>query len=62
MILDPDSLEKLDQLTNSTFIIDDSLFASFVISLIFLNTSTTIIPTPNGMVTPKDKKIIPIIK
>jgi len=62
MISNFDSMEILGQLTNSTFMMDDSLFVSFAISFIFLSVSITIIPTPNGMVMPKDRKITPMIK
>jgi len=62
MISNPDSMEILCQFTNCVFIIDDSVFDSLMISLIFLSASITIIPTPKGMVTPKDRKITPMIK
>ena len=58
----PYSLEILCQFTNSTFIIDDSLFGSFVISFIFLSARIIIIPTPKGAVMPNDSKITPSTK
>jgi len=62
MISNPDSMEILCQLTNLTFIIDGSLFTSFVISFIFLSASIMIIPTPKGIVIPKDRNKTPMIK
>ena len=58
----PYSMEILCQLTNSVFIMNDSLFVSFVISLIFLSASIIIIPPPKGAVIPKDMKITPMMK